>query len=1195
MTTDPTYDPREAPTNMAEDFKGTGKDDTFEGTNSDELIIGAQGDDLLEGKGGNDVLFGDGHDDTILGGDGDDFITGDNERNTETDGYDDGADHLEGGAGDDTIFGGGGDDVISGDYSKSQNKDLTAGDDDVIDGGAGNDIIGGKGGHDDIKGGEGNDTIWGDDGSDTIDGGAGDDLIRGDTEKLSQYDGKGLADNDDIDGGDGNDTVEAGAGNDTVRGGDGDDTLLGEEGNDRLFGGDGNDVALGGDGNDRVKGEDGDDTLSGGDGNDSLSGGDGNDELSGGDGNDRLNGGDGDDAITGGEGRDTVFAGSGDDTADGGADNDWLQMNGGDDVAEGGEGNDNILGGGGDDTLNGGEGNDKLYGDLNSGNGSGYADEDGNVDFTREGTTTVKESGSTHKVKFGDTDEPGSDYGEHVKLGEGEAVKATVQMDKLDDGEAGKVTLFKDGKAVGEIEFTGADQTSWGGLRIDADGQTFDEVRVEALPVDGEDPDGAYTHEGSEFRLKSVDFGVVGNDELNGGDGDDYANGGYGHDVVNGQAGDDTLQGAQGNDTLNGGTGDDLIQGGDGRDTVDYSDATEGVYVNIRGEENHDGEGTGNGYAEANDKNKFIDKHHAGNTGDKADVNDNAVGNDTLESIENVNGSEYNDFVDGSHAENRIVGNGGDDVLVGHGEDDTVKGGEGDDTIYGDRNWLKHGEEVPDGDDKLHGGKGDDKIYGDSVDPNGKGGSATEGGDDTITGGAGNDTIDGGAGSDTVKYGGKNGVNVDLTAGTAEELDKDGNVQYTDTLKNIENVKGTNGADTVIGNDEDNTFITGNNRSGDEFHGGEGNDTLNLSRIKPTDEGDGFNAPDGWEKWVPEEAVFNGDGSKKEYDGVMLSLDEDLQVRESNQGIDIEYSSVENVTGTRGSDILRGSQEDNVIKTGKGDDLAIGWGGDDTIKGGKGDDILIGDDAAEKETGNDVLKGGRGDDILLGGKGEDLLDGGKDDDLLDGGEGADRLLGGRGDDVLVWDDADFVDEDGQEITHTKINKKGKEKEIATYDGGKGFDVLDASAAEDTVNLTGKKVKGVEAVIGAGTDAGQTAKVSLDEIYRESDSDDKNNKKVDDAFDDVFYAIGFTNLSLTGKQKKGTDQWNKGNQADARGDDLTEIAAGDDTNKAEETMVNAAASTSLRSFVFTWGSKTVTVWTDAVTVDLNGADISGWGV
>jgi len=96
----------------------------------------------------------------------------------------------------------------------------------------------------------------------------------------------GTAQDDRISGRAGNDTLSGGNGNDVIEGEEGNDTLDGGNGNDTLFGGAGNDRLDGGTGNDLLSGDAGNDTLSGGAGDDRIDGGTGSDVLTGGTGRD---------------------------------------------------------------------------------------------------------------------------------------------------------------------------------------------------------------------------------------------------------------------------------------------------------------------------------------------------------------------------------------------------------------------------------------------------------------------------------------------------------------------------------------------------------------------------------------------------------------------------------------------------------------------------------------------------------------------------------------------------------------------------------------------------------------------------------------------------------------------------------------------------------------------------------------------
>ncbi|MCZ4322268.1 retention module-containing protein [Pseudomonas anguilliseptica] len=128
-------------------------------------------------------------------------------------------------------------------------------------------------------------------------------------------------------------------------------------------------------------------------------------------------------------------------------------------------------------------------------------------------------------------------------------------------------------------------------------------------------------------------------------------NGGNGNDILIGNDGNDTLNGGNNNDLLVGGSGNDALNGGSGTDTAGYFDAISGVTVDLS-------------------------IGAAQNTG--------GAGSDTLNSIENLVGSRFDDVLTGTSSTNSLVGLEGDDILIGNGGSDTLTGGEGADTFK----WL---------------------------------------------------------------------------------------------------------------------------------------------------------------------------------------------------------------------------------------------------------------------------------------------------------------------------------------------------------------------------------------------------------------------------------------------------------------------------------------------------------------------------
>jgi trimeric autotransporter adhesin len=149
---------------------------------------------------GNDSVFGTSGPDTI------DLLAGD--------------DFILAGQGDDIIFGNDGNDTLRGERGN-----------DTLNGGAGSDNLFGGDGNDTLIGGEGRDNLYGEGGDDTLqgigwlDGGAGNDTLTGGADWSGLYGGDGndvltagAGDGDQLDGGAGNDTyvINLGSGRDTI-------------------------------------------------------------------------------------------------------------------------------------------------------------------------------------------------------------------------------------------------------------------------------------------------------------------------------------------------------------------------------------------------------------------------------------------------------------------------------------------------------------------------------------------------------------------------------------------------------------------------------------------------------------------------------------------------------------------------------------------------------------------------------------------------------------------------------------------------------------------------------------------------------------------------------------------------------------------------------------------------------------------
>lgn len=154
-------------------------------------------------------------------------------------------------------------------------------------------------------------------------------------------------------------------------------------------------------------------------------------------------------------------------------------------------------------------------------------------------------------------------------------------------------------------------------------------------------------------------------------------------------------------------------------------------------------------------------------------------------------------------------------------------------------------------------------------------------------------------------------------------------------------------------------------------------------------------------------------------------------------------------SGAESTEVIVGTQFDDVIHARGGDDTVYGEGGNDIIYGEIGIDRLYGGDGKDYIYGGDggeLMDGGSGDDFMWGDSsataaaGLDQLIGGMGNDYISGGVGIDKLAGGAGDDVI------YGDGDTDPFTH----------------GGDGNDYIDGGISGD--NLYGDN--GDDVIVGA---------------------------------------------------------------------------------------------------------------------------------
>jgi Ca2+-binding RTX toxin-like protein len=463
---------------------------------------------------------------------------------------------------------------------------------------------------------------------------------------------------------------------------------------------------------------------------------------------------------------------------------------------------------------------------------------------------------------------------------------------------------------------------------------------------------------------------------------------------------------------------------------------------------------------------------------------------DQLVDVYEVSGSGFDDILRGSNAStylnsskvfpdsntsNELINNPGDNVLNGGAGNDILEGRGGADTLNGGSGFdFASYESSPGAVTVRLPGVGSDTqtAIATGADATGDTLSSIEGlvgsrFDDHLTGnslnnilvgGLGNDTLDGKGGIDTVDYStdhildfGFLGDNIDSAdlvqvhlglngaQGTGAEfkvVPGTGGQVFTevsvDTLISIENVTGTAGSDSIVGNEQDNVL---DGRGGNDLiDGGFGNDVLiggggsNTVSLVSHDVGPsslietntislGQNGADG--SYTRSHFVFTSP--------VQVVIDETDVLRQ-----------FQNVQGSNRPEAINGNEQNNVLD---------GRGGNDTLDGGLGNDTLIGGDGIDTVSyashdnvllatpgvvislglgsadgsatdsivrlgpaivETDVLRsienvsGSSHSDTITGNEQDNVLDGRGGNDALDGGLGNDTLIGGGGNDTAVY-------------------------------------------------------------------------------------------------------------------------------------------------------------------------------------------------
>lgn len=513
----------------------------------------------------------------------------------------------------------------------------------------------------------------------------------------------------------------------------------------------------------------------------------------------------------GSDGASTIFGGAGSDTLEGGSVGDSLRGGDGDDVLSGyGSGyysdrvQDRLLGEAGNDYIYaseadwvyGGTGRDTL--EARGGDAPAYLNGGDGTDTLRVNNANISESfiGELERlVLVGSVRMDADQFSQFARI-------------STDAGDTSAYIALQQG-GVGQMLFDSAIET----VRINGTNSADETLRM----VGRGTPDVSYS--GGSGRTLFEAGG--GDDSLSGGAGADTLSGGTGNDTIENYSWrydddvQDRLSGGDGDDSITAGT-DDIVDGGRGNDRIEAYGA-----VRVTAGDGHDfilastdddriDGGTGSDTVSyENARNKLaIDLTVAGQeTG--------GGGFDTLIGVENIIGGGYDDAITGTAGANVLEGGGGDDVLTAGGGRDTASYSTSTRAVTVDLRVATAqytsgaGSDLLSGFENLTGGSGNDSLYGDAR-------------SNVLIGGAGNDLLNGRLGFDIVSYeSATERVQVSLAIRSAQPA---GGTNGTDTISNVEGLRGTAFDDGLEGDNGANTLagLDGN----DVLVGGTGNDTL---------------------------------------------------------------------------------------------------------------------------------------------------------------------------------------------------------------------------------------------------------------------------------------------------------------------------------------------------------------------------------
>ncbi|WP_300439573.1 LamG-like jellyroll fold domain-containing protein [uncultured Mameliella sp.] len=540
----------------------------------------------------------------------------------------------------------------------------------------------------------------------------------------------------------------------------------------------------------------------------------------------------------------------------------------------------------------------------------------------------------------------------------------------------------------------------------------------------------------------------------------------------------DYIAARDGNDSLYGGNGNDFLEGGAGFDRIDGgADSDVGSYLGD------------------SDRAHFVSLLAPG------DPRQPFISEDFYIAVENLTGSDNEDWLWGDDTANRLDGRGDNDVLRGLGGNDSLLSGKGTDLMIG--------------------GAGNDTVIATAVDYEPTDPSTI--GRKLIVAGTGNDSYINERGNfSSLWYGGvdyaanfpmfptlaavglspaeidamlPDQLRVDGAQDLIRKYDSTGNLIGTDRIEGSFRIYGAEGDDTFIGSDRQDVYFGGDGN--DLFEGGARNFRPIWDTADPQNSfavHDFYDGGAGDDRFRPAQGRTNLAGGRGDdtveitrQGWLLVDGSEDTEPSGSAEVDTLDFSGSDlgwaiDLSGEYIGDPLKlgykgvaeGHEPGTTMLPGATDyagfdslqrQLGAPGGSFDLLLGEsyleiKGFEAVIGSDQNDFIAGNDRanhLRGGLGNDVILGhsGSGLDVLAGEDGDDTVIGSSSDDRILGGDGNDDLRNAEGSI------DVGGTNLMSGGRGDDILrlfsgpgqiTLSGGPGVDVADFSGFDGPVTL-----------------------------------------------------------------------------------------------------------------------------------------------